>query len=68
MYLNGQNRLVGLKKLLRENSKDIYQLIQQQSITIYKYNAWPWGTHPHVTLIKYVGYEFFDRTMYRLTR
>ena len=68
MSVNGQNRLAGLKKLLRENSKYIYQLIQQQIIIVYKYNAWSWGTRPHVTLIKYVGYEFFDRTMYRLTR
>ena len=39
MSLNGQNRLAGLKQLLREHSKDIYQLIQQQSFTVYKYNA-----------------------------
>ena len=68
MSLNGQNRLAGLKKLLREHSKDIYQLIQQQIIIVYKYNAWPWGTRPHATQIKSVGYDFFDRTMYILTR
>ena len=68
MSLNGQNRLAGLKQLLRGHLKCIYQLIQQQSFNVYKYNSWPWGMHPHVTLIKSVGYEFFDITMYRLKR